>query len=155
MARKRKTQKKEEEVSEETAPKKTTKKSSSKIKLTYSPLGFGAEVMSFPLRTREYQEIDGRRVAVSVPLIKGLPMNLTVRKGEVIEVTKAQYEELKALKLVESEEEYENRKKFIDNLQNQHPQTFNDLEAAENLGQILNSYDSQYKIFTDKLVRCD
>ena len=155
MARKRKTQKKEEETPEEATPKKTTTKKSSKIKLTYSPLGFGAAVMSFPLKTREYQDIDGRRVAVSVPLIKGLPMVLTVRKGEVIEVTKTQYEELKAINLVESEEEYENRKKFIDNLQNQHPQTFNDLEAAENLGQILNSYDSQYKVFNDKLVRCD
>ena len=151
MAEKKKTQKKKTATKSE---KKTTTKSS-KIKLTYAPLGFGAEVMSFPLKTREYQDIDGRRVAVSVPLIKGLPMDLTIRKGEVIEVTKAQYEELKAIKLVESEEEYENRKKFIDNLQNQHPQTFNDLEAAENLGQILNSYDSQYRIFNDKLVRCD
>ena len=71
MARKRKTQKKEEETPEEATPKKTTTKKSSKIKLTYSPLGFGAEVMSFPLKTREYQDIDGRRVAVSVPLIKG------------------------------------------------------------------------------------
>lgn len=150
MAEKKKTQQKKKTATKE---KKTTK--SSKIKLTYSPLGFGAEVMSFPLKTREYQEIDGRRVAVSVPLIKGLPMILTIRKGEIIEVTKAQYEELKSLKLVESEEEYENRKKFIDNLQNQHPQTYNDLEAAENLGQLLNSYDSQYRIFNDKLVRCD
>lgn len=151
MAEKKKTQQKKKTATK--SEKKTTK--SSKIKLTYSPLGFGAEMMSFPLKTREYQDIDGRRVAVSVPLIKGLPMNLTIRKGEVIEVTKAQYEELKSLKLVESEEEYENRRKFIDNLQNQHPQTYNDLEAAENLGQLLNSYDSQYKIFNDKLVRCD
>ena len=151
MAEKKKTQQKKKTATK--SEKKTTK--SSKIKLTYSPLGFGAEMMSFPLKTREYQDIDGRRVAVSVPLIKGLPMNLTIRKGEVIEVTKAQYEELKSLKLVESEEEYENRRKFIDNLQNQHPQTYNDLEAAENLGQLLNSYDSQYRIFNDKLVRCD
>ena len=151
MAEKKKTQQKKKTATK--SEKKTTK--SSKIKLTYSPLGFGAEMMSFPLKTREYQDIDGRRVAVSVPLIKGLPMTLTIRKGEVIEVTKAQYEELKAIKLVESEEEYENRKKFIDNLQNQHPQTYNDLEAAENLGQLLNSYDSQYRIFNDKLVRCD
>ena len=98
MAEKKKTQQKKKTATKE---KKTTK--SSKIKLTYSPLGFGAEVMSFPLKTREYQEIDGRRVAVSVPLIKGLPMILTIRKGEIIEVTKAQYEELKSLKLVESE----------------------------------------------------
>lgn len=144
MAEKKKTQK-----------KKTTTKKSSKIKLTYSPIGFGAEVMSFPLKTKEYQEIDGRRLAVSVPLIKGLPMDLTVQKGEVIEVTKAQYEELKELKLVETEEEYKARKQFIDNLENQHPQTYGDLEKAENLGQLLNSSDSQRKIFNDKLIRCD
>ena len=144
MAEKKKTQK-----------KKTTSKKPSKIKLTYAPIGFGAEVMTFPLKTREYQEIDGRNVAVSVPLIKGLPMTLVMRKGEIIEVTKSQYEELKSLNLVETEEEYENRKNFIDNLSNQHPQTYNDLEKAENLGQLLNSYDSQHKIFNDKLLRCD
>ena len=145
MAEKKKTQKK----------KTTPKKTSSKIKLTYSPIGFGAEVMTFPLKTREYQDIDGRRVAVSVPLIKGLPMQLVVHKGDIIEVTKSQYEELKALNLVETEEEYKERQKFIDNLSNQHPQTYNDLEKAENLGQLLNSYDSQHKIFNDKLLRCD
>ena len=70
MARKRKTQKKEE-TSEEATPKKatTTKKSSSKIKLTYAPLGFGAQVMSFPLKMMEYQEIDGVSIEVNEDLL--------------------------------------------------------------------------------------
>lgn len=141
MAEKKKTTQKKK-----TAQKKTT--SSKKIKLTYNPIGFSAPVINFFLRTKDDK---GR----SKPLIKGIPTKLTVTKGEIIEVTKKQYEELQAEGCVETEEEYEQRKNFLKNMGDQYPQTFSDLEIAEKNGQLISAQEKQRMIYNDKLIRCD
>ena len=139
------------------AEKKTTKKKSTttkkttttkKIKLTYLPLGFSANSINFPLREKDKK---GR----NKPLIKGIPMNLEVQKGEIIEVTQKQFEELQIEGVVETEEEYKERKAFIKGMKNQYPQTFSDLEVAELKGDLISATESQRLIYNDKLIRVD
>ena len=102
MAAKKKTTKKSSKKTEEVEEKKETKKTSTKkkttkksdkIKLTYQPIGFNAKKMTFALKKKD---AEGR----STPLIEGLPMQLTVAVGEVIEVTQEQYEALQLNKCV-------------------------------------------------------
>ena len=131
-----------------TTTKKKTSTSTKKIKLTYLPLGFSATSMSFPLREKDKK---GR----NQPLIKGLPMNLEVQKGEIIEVTQKQFEELQAEGCVETDEEYEQRKAFIKGMKNQYPQTYSDLEIAESKGDLISATESQRLIYNDKLIRVD
>lgn len=138
--------------------KKTQKKStkstkSSKIKLTFSPVASGAKEMNVLLRTRENEERDGRNVIVSAPLIKGLPEILTVHRDEVIEVTKTQCDELEKLGLVETEEEYKQRKAFVDNLKEQHPDKLSYAQMDGANGDLLTARDSQHKVYMDKLIR--
>lgn len=140
MAEKKKTQKK----------KKTTTK---KIKLTFMPIASGAKEVNFRLVTKKMEERDGRNVQVNAPLIEGLPQILTVKKNEVIEVTPQQCDELEALGFVETQEEYNKRQEFVDNLDNQHPDklSFEQMNGF-NQGQ-LTMRDSQYKVYMDKLIR--
>ena len=147
----KKTQKKttqKKTAQKKTTQKKTTTKKSDKIKLTYQPLGFNATKMSFSLKKKNFE---GR----SEPLIEGLPMKLTVAVGEVIEVTPEQLEALRYEKCVESEEEYKMRKDFIKNMQNQYPQTFSDVEAAEAKKQLISASESQRMIYNDRLIQVD
>ena len=126
MAAKKKTTKKSSKKTEEVEEKKETKKTSTKkkttkksdkIKLTYQPIGFNAKKMTFALKKKD---AEGR----STPLIEGLPMQLTVAVGEVIEVTQEQYEALQLNKCVESEEEYQRRVDFLKGMKDQYPKTF-------------------------------
>ena len=143
----KKTQKKT--TQKKTTQKKTTsKKKSDKIKLTYQPLGFNATKMTFALKKKN---LEGR----SEPLIEGLPMKLTVAVGEVIKVTPEQLEALRYEKCVESEEEYKMRKDFIKSMENQYPQTFSDVEAAEAKKQLISASESQKMIYNDKLIQVD
>ena len=143
----KKTQKKT--TQKKTTKKKTTsKKKSDKIKLTYQPLGFNATKMTFALKKKN---LEGR----SEPLIEGLPMKLTVAVGEVIEVTPEQLEALRYEKCVESEEEYKMRKDFIKSMENQYPQTFSDVEAAEAKKQLISASESQRMIYNDRLIQVD
>ena len=147
MAEKKTTQKKT--TQRKTTQKKTTsKKKSDKIKLTYKPLGFNATKMTFALKKKN---LEGR----NEPLIEGLPMKLTVAVGEVIEVTPEQLEALRYEKCVESEEEYKMRKDFIENMKNQYPQTFSDVEAAEAKKQLISASESQRMIYNDRLIQVD
>lgn len=143
----KKTQKKT--TQKKTTQKKTTsKKKSDKIKLTYQPLGFNATKMTFALKKKN---LEGR----SEPLIEGLPMKLTVAVGEIIKVTPEQLEALRYEKCVESEEEYKMRKDFIKSMENQYPQTFSDVEAAEAKKQLISASESQKMIYNDKLIQVD
>ena len=143
----KKTQKKT--TQKKTTQKKTTsKKKSDKIKLTYQPLGFNATKMTFALKKKN---LEGR----SEPLIEGLPMKLTVAVGEIIEVTPEQLEALRYEKCVESEEEYKMRKDFIRNMENQYPQTFSDVEAAEAKKQLISASEAQRMIYNDRLIQVD
>lgn len=140
MAKKKETQKKE-----------TTKKSS-KIKLTFQPMVASAKVLRVRLVKKEWQEINGRQVEISVPKIKGLPEILEVAKGEVIEVSKTQFEQLQQLGCVETDEEYKKRQQFIDSLGDQHPQKLTydqiDKDYVNNAG--LRDFE---RLYTDKLIR--
>jgi hypothetical protein len=141
-----------------TEKKTTTKKSSTttkkkttttkKIKLTYQPLGFSATSINFPLREKDKK---GR----NQPLIKGLPMNLEVHKGEILEVTQKQFEELQVEGIVETDEEYKERKAFINGMKDQYPKTYSDLEIAELRGDLISATESQRLIYNDKLIRVD
>ena len=67
-----------------TTPRKTT---SSKIKITYNPVGFNEKsTIYFPLYKKNEE-------GYNVPLIEGLPTSLSFTKGQVMEVTKKQYED--------------------------------------------------------------
>lgn len=132
-----------------TQKKKKTSSTPKKIKLTYKPIGFrGAPSISFLLREKDAK---GR----NKPLIKGLPMDFVVQKGEVVEVTQKQLEELEAEGCVETEQEYQERLKFIKGMKDQYPKTFSDLEIAERNGDLISSQESQRMIYNDKLIRCD
>ena len=137
-----------------TQKKTTTKKTSSKkIKLTFKPIASGAKELNLVLKTPTTEEKDGRTVQVTAPLIEGLPEILTVKKDEILEVTKKQCDELEQLGFVETKEEYKARMDFVDNLENQHPDKLS-LKEMDGLGQgQLTMRDSQYKVYMDKLVR--
>lgn len=145
--------KKKTTTKKETTEKKTTKKTtakSKKIKIMYNPIGFTAEQMSFPLRTKQYNGT----ALVSVPLIEGLPMELSFKKGDILEVTPEQLQQLQAIKVVESDEERKARKDFIKNLPDQYPNTAND-EDSEAVKRLLTANDLQSKIYNDRLIICD
>lgn len=145
MAKKKETQKK-------TTAKKTTTKSS-KIKLTFKPVASGAKEINLLLRTKKMEEKDGRTVQVTAPLIEGLPVTLTVKKDEVIEVTKQQCEQLEELGFVETEAQYKERLDFVDNLQNQHPDRLSFEQLSGFNSGLLTARDSQYKVYMDRLIR--
>lgn len=138
---------KKKEAKKTTATKK--KKTSKKIKITYNPIGFNANSMIyFPL----YKKNDEGK---NVPLIEGIPMELTLVKGEVLEVTQKQLEQLQAENCVETDEEYKERKNFIKGMRNQYPNTFSDLEVAESKGDLIGVHEMQRVIYNDKLIRVD
>lgn len=100
-------------------PKKTTR--AKKIKLTYNPI-FSASLSFTAYLAKDAEKIiSGKSVVTKEPMIKGLPEVLTVKKGEVIEVTKAQYTELLNLGLVESEEDRESRMQREKEIKSQFP----------------------------------
>lgn len=136
-------------MAEKKTTKKTTKKNTSKkIKLTYHPIGFTASTISFPLRKKNEK-------GLNVPLIEGIPMDFEVAQGQVIEVTKKQFEALQAEGIVESDEQYKERTAFLKGMKDQYPQTFSDLEVAERNGDLISSQEKQRKIYNDRLIRCD
>jgi len=135
----------EKKKEKKTTTKKTTSK---KIKITYNPIGFNAKLISFPLHKKDE---NGR----NKPLIKGIPMDFTVSKGEIVEVTQKQYDELEKEGCVETEEEYQMRKNFIYGMKDQYPKTFSDVEIAEANGDLIGAHEMQRVIYNDKLIRVD
>lgn len=128
----------------------TTKKSTpKKIKITYNPIGFNAQSMIyFPLYKKNEK-------GVNVPLIRGIPMDFTFTKGQVMEVTQKQYDELVIEGCVESDEEYKRRMAFINGMKDQYPKSYSALEIAESRGDLISAHESQRIIYNDKLIRCD
>lgn len=138
---------------------KTSKKTKStpkkKIKLTFSPIMGAGKSFNALLRKKTVKNIYGREEAVYSPAIDGLPMKLTVKKGEIIEVTEDQLEELRVRGHVETEEEYQARQHFIKSMSPQHPETLSwDMIIAEgsNFSTLL---DSQNMVYNDKLLIVD
>lgn len=132
------------------AKKKSTTKKETKPKMVtimYSPVGFNAEQMTFPLKKKEYNGT----ALVSVPLIEGLPMELTLNKGQTMEVTPEQLKQLQAIKVVESDEERKARESFIKNLPDQYPNVANDEKSAA-VKKLLTANDLQSTIYNDRLI---
>lgn len=150
MAEKKTTEKKSKSTKSKSTKSKST---SSKIKLTFSPVASGAKEMRIPLKKKEFKEVNGRRVAVDVPLIDGLETTLIIRRDEVITVTKKQCDLLTEMGLVETEEEYKKRQAFVDNLKDQHPNKLSLAQMDGNTDGVLTMRDSQHKIYMDKLIR--
>lgn len=137
----------------ETKTKSKSKKSDSKISLTFLPIMGAADQYTMLLREKTIKKVYGREVAAYAPAIEGLDMKVTVRKGEVLEVTKEQFEELQARGHVETDEEYKKRQAFVDNMSAQHPSTLTwDMIVAEGAN-FATLRDSQDIIYNDKLVR--
>lgn len=136
--------------------KKTQKKSKStagkKIKLTFQPMVASAKQARYQLKRKEWQDVNGRQVEVTVPMVEGLPEVLVVNKGEIIEVTKKQFEELQKLGCVESDEEYKVRQNFLDSLGEQHPQklTYDQIDKDYVNNASLKEFE---KLYTDKLIK--
>lgn len=162
----RKTTKKTTNTEEESETKATTTKSkttraksssraksSKNIKLTFAPIMSAAQKFRILLRKKELKKINGRDVPTYVPLIEGLPMKLEVARGEVIEVTPEQLEQLQEGRWVETDEEYKERQKFIESMDSQHPETLTwDMIIAEG-GNWATLSDSQKIVYNDKLLR--
>lgn len=137
---------KKEKKEKKTTTKKTTSK---KITITYNPIGFNAQsTIYFPLYKKNEK-------GINVPLIKGIPMNFTFKKGQTMEITQKQYEELVAEGCVESDEEYKKRQAFINSMKDQYPKTYSALEVAEARGDLISAHESQRIIYNDKLIRVD
>lgn len=149
MAPKKKTETKKE------TKKETKSKKTSKVKLTFAPIMGAAAQYKALLREKEIKKDYGREVASYVPAIEGLPIDFIVKKGEIVEVTQDQFAELQRRGHVETDEEYKERQKFIDNLNAQHPDTLSwELIIAEGAN-FATLTDSQKIIYNDKLIRVD
>lgn len=136
----------------EKTEKKSSKKSD-KVVLTFLPILGAADQYSALLREKIIRKDYGREVASYAPAIEGLPMKITVKKGETIEVTEEQYKELQKRGHVESDEEYKQRQAFIKNLSSQHPETLTwDMIVAEG-SNFATLRESQDIIYNDKLIR--
>lgn len=147
MAAKKKQTTKKSEKSE------SKSKSKKMVALTFLPILGAADQYTALLRNKTIKKDYGREVAAYAPAIEGLPIKLTVRKGEIIEVTEDQYKELQAMGHVETDEEYKKRQAFIDNLSAQHPETLTwDMIVAEGAN-FATLRDSQDIIYNDKLIK--
>lgn len=156
MATKKSTKKStKKESTEKESTKKTTKKTTKSkdkmVQLTFNPIMSAATSFTILLRKKEIKRVNGSEVPYYVPSVEGLPAKLVVRKGETIEVTEEQLEALSPW--VETEEEYDKRQQFIDNMSAQHPETLTwDMIVAEG-GNWSTLADSQHIVYNDKLLR--
>ncbi len=135
---------------------KATKKKSTpkKVKLTYKPL-FSASRSFTASLTKKTVKIDhGLETIVTEPLIKGLPTLLTVHAGEVIEVTKTQFEALDKAGFIESKEQVAKRKELERRVPKQHPERLTYDMMANNIDNSLTPLQSS-NLYSDKLIVVD
>jgi len=151
MAQKKSTAKKSTTKKSETKKKTTTKKDE-KVKLTFSPILSAATRFKILLRDKKIEEVNGRKVPVVTPKIEGLPIEFVVNKDEIVEVTQEQFEQLQSMGFVESDEAYEKRRKFIEDIDPQHPSKPTWDSVARENEFWLTLRDSE-KIYNDVLIR--
>lgn len=135
---------------------KATKKKSTpkKVKLTYRPL-FSASRSFTASLTKKTVKIDhGLETIITEPLIKGLPTLLTVHAGEVIEVTKTQFEALEKAGFIESKEQVAKRKELERRVPKQHPERLTYDMMANNVDNSLTPLQSS-NLYSDKLIVVD
>ena len=135
---------------------KATKKKSTpkKVKLTYKPLFSASRSFTASLTKKTIKLDHGLETIVTEPLIKGLPMLLTVHAGEVIEVTKTQFEALDKAGFIESIEQVARRKELERHLPKQHPQRLTYDMMANNVDNSLTPLQSS-NLYSDKLIVVD
>lgn len=149
MASKKTKSTKSTKETESTTSKKKTK--SKTVYLTFAPILGAADQFSVLLRKKTIK--DGIELPTYAPKIEGLPMKLVVKKGETVPVTEEQFEQLQALGLAETDEEYKERERFIKSLSEQHPRKLTwDMIVAEGTN-FATLHESQFIIYNDKLIR--
>ena len=150
-------EKTEDKTEQKTAKKTTTKKAAKKqknVKLTFKPLFSAATNFTAYLQTRTKIVDNGNELLVDKPMIEGLPGILTVRMGEIIEVTPEQLEKLIELQFVESEEQRADREAIEKGLEPQHPLRLTYDMMATNRDFNIKPRELE-KIYTDKLIIVD
>lgn len=150
-------EKTEDKTEQKTAKKTTTKKAAKKqknVKLTFKPLFSAATNFTAYLQTRTKIVDNGNELLVDKPMIEGLPGILTVRMGEIIEVTPEQLEKLIELEFVESEEQRADREAIEKGLEPQHPLRLTYDMMATNRDFNIKPRELE-KIYTDKLIIVD
>lgn len=164
----RKSTKKSEETAEKKETKKTTTKKTAtkktatkketkqdkKVKLTFRPIFSAATNFTAYLQRKQKIVDNGNELLVDKPIIEGLPGVLTVRAGEIIEVTLEQLEQLIELQFVESEEQISNRKAIEKGLEPQHPERLSYDVMASNRDFNIKPRELE-KLYTDKLIVVD
>lgn len=145
--------KEKEKTTKSKSKSKSTKESN--IQLTFAPIAMGAKQYVMRLRDKNVEIVNGEKVTTYVPLIKGLPMKVIVRVGEVLTVTESQYKQLQELGYVEDDESYNKRKSFIESLEPQHPKkpTWDAVSNESESKYYLTLRDSERKVYNDKLIR--
>lgn len=144
------------------APKKKTTKSTKStetkakkeklITLTFLPIMGAADQYTALLRKKTMMKDYGREVPVYTPAIEGLPMKLTIKKGQTYDVTPEQLKILQDMGHVETDEEYKAREKFINEMSDQHPRKLTwEMIVAEG-SNFKTLRDSQDIVYNDKLL---
>lgn len=135
---------------------KATKKKSTpkKVKLTYKPLFSASRSFTASLIKKTVKIDHGLETIITEPLIKGLPTLLTVHAGEVIEVTKTQFEALDKAGFIESKEQVAKRKELERRVPKQHPERLTYDMMANNIDNSLTPLQSS-NLYSDKLIVVD
>ena len=103
MARAKKT-------TDEETPKSTSRKSQKKVKLTFKPQFSASQSKTLLLSKQEDVKIGNTIQKQRAPLVDGLPMELTLKVGEIYEVTEEQYKTLVQLGFVDTPEKIKAKK---------------------------------------------
>lgn len=90
---------------------KTTKSKAKKIQITFNPQFSVAESKTILLREVE-TVVNGNHIRKKhVPAIDGLPTELTIKKGEIYEVTHEQFKALYEMGYIDTPEDIKERRK--------------------------------------------
>lgn len=151
------TKKSEEKTEKKTTAKKTTKKSTKtndNVKITFRPLFSAATQFTAYLQHKVKVVDNGNEILVDKPIIDGLDGTLTIRAGEIITVTKEQFDKLDELGFIESKEQRDYRESIEKNLEPQHPERLSYDMMATNRDFNIKPRDLS-KIYTDKFIVVD
>lgn len=107
---KRKTTAAEEETTEETKAAKTSKKEQ-KIQITFKPRFSACTKKSVNLKKPKTVAVGDSLRTEYEPKIEGLPMVLTLKEDEVMEVTKEQFKALYEMGFIDTPEDIEERER--------------------------------------------
>lgn len=117
---------------------KKVKKDDRKVRITYNPK-FSASTQKTVLLRKQMKKIVGDEVEVEyIPRIEGLPEKLTLKKGEVIEVTMDQLRALHKLGQFEFPEQFAEREREIQQVSNQAGKRPEDYKLSSQISHLYN-----------------